>query len=317
MDNSRRKLLQAIAIAFACLPFQRSLAALAPSSEGLSGNFQAIYDNPQYRGEFFKFLENVFHLYPETQMHQSITLATQRFLSDKEIYRDLQSNLGEIKPFLSELTYQIPALNKQKKVIAGQTVSLLDSDRRYEGYLEVGTTGRYLDALEEELNIVGERHFISERPATYAPPDMIDRGQVFKAGTDTALNHYRPNISQNIASNSIDLVTVYIGFHHCPVELREEFIGSIRDAMSPSGVLILRDHNVHNRKMERMVALAHDVFNMGTNESWKYNSDELRNFYSLAQLDEMLVQFGFSSNGIQLFQDGDPTKNALMMYKKS
>lgn len=317
MDKSRRKLIQAIAVALASTPFQNSLAALASATEESSSNFRYIYSNAQYRDEFLNFLTNIFHLYPEIEMHQSIALASKEFYTDENIYDNLQTNIESIKPFLSELTYAIPALNKQKKVIADQTTSLLDSDRRYQGYLELGSTGRYLDELEEQLDIVGDIHFISDRPATYSPPDMIDRGQIFKAGEFTQLNNYRPNIGQNIPNNSIDLVTVYIGFHHCPVELREEFIGSIRDSMSRNGVLVLRDHNVHDQKMTHLVGLAHDVFNMGTNESWKYNSDELRNFYSLKQLDKMLIQYGFRSNGTQLFQDGDPTKNALMMYKKA
>lgn len=60
--------------------------------------------------------------------------------------------------------------------------------------------------------------------------------------------------------------TLYIGFHHCQLELRETFLGSIRDVMKLDGYLylIVRDHNVHNQKMLKMVALAHDVFNMGT-----------------------------------------------------
>ena len=65
-----------------------------------------------------------------------------------------------------------------------------------------------------------------------------------------------------------------------------------------------------------MVALAHDVFNMGTKESWNYNDRELRLFYSLAELDELLIRYGFKSNGQQLYQEGDPTLNALMHYKK-
>jgi hypothetical protein len=317
VDNSRRRLLQAIGAILASAPFQNTLAALTSAAETSDSNFQYIYANALYKEEFYNFLKNVFHLYPEDEMHRQIALASMQYPTDRTIYGSVQNDIPEIKPPLSELSYAIPALNKQKQLIAGQTSTLLDSEKRYEGYLELGSTGRYLDALEEQLDIVGDMHFISERPATYSPVDMIDRGQVFKAGAFTSLNNYRPEIAQNIPANSIDLVTVYIGFHHCPVELREQFIGSIRDVMSADGILILRDHDAHNEKMSRMVALAHDVFNMGTNESWAYNDAELRNFYSLIELDKMLTQYGFKSEGTRLFQDGDPTRNALMRYIKA
>ena len=92
--------------------------------------------------------------------------------------------------------------------------------------------------------------------------------------------------------------------------------GSIREVITPGGYLILRDHNVHNEKMQKMVALAHDVFNMGTAESWDYNERELRHFYSLEELDAMLVKWSFKSDGRRLYQSGDPTLNALMLYRK-
>jgi SAM-dependent methyltransferase len=225
--------------------------------------------------------------------------------------------LPDIKPFLADLTYAIPALIKQKKIMAVQTASLIDGKRIYDGYLEVGSTGRYLDSLEEVLNIEGEIVFLTEKEATYSLVDMVDRGQVFKAGQDISLNEYKPDLLSHIPRNSLDLVTVYIGFHHCPVDLREDFISSVREVLRDDGVLILRDHDAHNEKMNKVVALAHDVFNMGTNETWDYNSSELRNFYSLNELELMLAKFGFKSKGDKLFQDGDPTLNALMRFSKA
>ncbi|MFL6551433.1 MAG: class I SAM-dependent methyltransferase, partial [Povalibacter sp.] len=115
----------------------------------------------------------------------------------------------------------------------------------------------------------------------------------------------------------VDLVTVYIGFHHCPVPLREEFLGRIRDVLRPGGVVIVRDHNVTDEPMRRMVALAHDVFNMGTKETWQYNDHELRNFYSLATLDRMMHAAGFKAEGQRLLQTGDPTLNTLLKYTRA
>ena len=200
--------------------------------------------------------------------------------------------------------------------MANQTQRLLPDKKRFEGYLEVGSTGRYLDSLEEVLDIKGEVYFLSEKAPTYSFEDMIDRGQIAKGGEFITLNNYSTKLAKTVPQNSIDLATVYIGFHHCPFELREEFITSIRDVLKPGASLILRDHHAHNETMWKIVSLAHDVFNMGTKESWSYNASELRNFYSLETLDQMLVEYGFQSSGERLFQEGDPTLNALMHYKK-
>lgn len=319
MDKSRRKIIAALGATLIMAPFSKVVKAaeLAGIASSDIGNFKYIYQNSSTKEEFYNFLVNVFNLYPEDKLNDLISEVTKSEDTDKQIYIKAQNQLPTIKPFLGDLRYSIPALRKQKEVIAKQTTDLLGKERKYNNYLEVGSNGRYLDSLEERLDIDGEIFLLSEFDSTYSPIDIVDRGQLLKAGKDVKLNNYKPDLAKYIDNQSIDLVTVYIGFHHCPVNLREEFITSIRDAMTDKGVLILRDHNVHNKKMLRMVSLAHDVFNMGTDQTWKYNEDELRNFYSLVQLEEMLSKFGFKSDGRKLYQQGDPTMNALMMYTKA
>jgi len=319
MDISRRKALVAIASSLSLASLSNiSAAASALLKVPSSNSFEFIYNNPEFKKEFFEFLVNVFHLYPENEMHNAIEQHTQKHSSDENIYKSLQESLSSIKPILADLTYALPALAKQKEVIGNQTTKLLGEEKKlFNGYLEIGSNGRYLDALEERLNFEGDVYFLSEVASTYSPVDMIDRGQICKSGVDIALNNYKSDLNSHIKTGSIDLATVYIGFHHCPLHLREEFITSIRDSLSSNGILILRDHNAYNKKMWHMVALAHDVFNMGTQETWEYNKAELRHFYSLVELDEILNKYGFKSNGQQLYQQGDPTKNALMRYQKA
>ena len=327
MDYTRRKYLKQLSLlsfALTTYPTSKLFASaknMAKESqilpESALGNFKYIYGSEKYRSEFFPFLVNVFNLYPEQKFHKLITQTTQDKQEDAKIYLSLRDKIKEIKPFLSELTYAVPALNKQKKIIAEQTLQLLPSINRINGYLEVGSTGRYLDEIEEHLKIRGDIYLIDSQPASFSPESIIDRGQIKEAGKFIPLNNYDTNIIKHIPKNSLDLVTVYIGFHHCPPNLREEFITSIRDVLKPNGKLIVRDHDAHNEKMNRVVALAHDVFNLGTNETWEYNEKEERYFYSLAFLDEMLNKYGFKTNGKRILQDGDPTLNSLMLYTKA
>lgn len=322
---SRRQLIKYIALlsasisapTFGQIESSTPVPALPGGKDLGTGNFAFIYRNPQLREEFLNFLINVFHLYPERQLQTLIQEAAETYNTDQNIYRHVQTKLTDIKPFLADLTFALPALNKQKSIMATQTMQLLDPDRRYEGYLELGSTGRYIDALEEEFNIVGERYFIAEKAPSYSLSDMIDRNQIWQAGPFIPLADYRPPMAKTIANNSLDLVSIFIGLHHCPIPLREEFLSSIRDTMKPGAYLLIRDHDAKNTKMRAVVGLAHDVFNMGTQESWDYNERELRHFYSLSFLDNWLSNSGFVGDGRRLFQSGDPTHNALMVYRKA
>jgi SAM-dependent methyltransferase len=279
-------------------------------------NFRFVYENAQFRGEFKQFLTNVFRLFPEDELHELIGRGVASRGGDVDVYTHLQGELGSIKPLLGDLTYALPALAKQKDVLAGQSAALIDSDGRYDGYLEVGSNGRYVDSLEERFDIVGDRVFVSERAPGYSLVDMLDRGQVGVGGRYIDLDDYRTDFAATIPRASIDLATVFIGFHHCPVPLREAFIGGLGECLRPGGRLLVRDHDVRDLKMWKLVALAHDVFNMGTLESWDYNARELRHFYPLDTLDVLLASHGFEPEGRRLFQDGDPTLNALMAYRK-
>lgn len=309
---TRRPFLQAMAGLFVLATVPARAAALANQQQ----NFQYVYNNSALRHAFNDFLANVFHLYPTAELDALIASCVVRGANDPQIYLECQQRLDAISPLLADFRFAIPALAKQKEMIATQTRQLLGSQSRFDGYLEFGSSGRYLDSLEESLQLEGPRYFVSERPAGYGPADIIDRGQVLQAGITYPLAEYRPALSANIAPSSLDLVTVYIGFHHCPVDFRDALLQDIRQVMRPGGWLVVRDHQVDSSDMWHMVALAHDVFNMGTRETVAYNNAERRNFYSLAFLDGMLQRNGFRGDGRRLYQAGDPTHNALMLYRK-
>ena len=279
-------------------------------------NFKLIYTNNRLKKEFFKFLKNVFNLYPENDMHQLIDEVTAQKNTDKEIYLEIQSKLNEISPFFSILTYQLPALFRQKEEMAKQSLQLLGKGSSYDGYLEIGSLGRYLDYLEERVNINGTRYYADGKEPGYSITQMIDRGQIFIGAQYIPMTDYHTDYSKFIPNESLDLVTVYIGFHHCPIDLRTTFISSIRNTLRVGGKLVLRDHDCDSDEQKTMVALAHDVFNMGTNESWDYNNKEIRNFYSLNFIVNFIQEIGFRFEKQTLFQEGDPTKNALMLFTK-
>ncbi len=280
------------------------------------GNFKTIYGNPKLKQEFFKFLKNVFNLYPENDFHNLISESTAKLSDDKEIYLDVQSKLEGITPHFSSLTHKLPALFKQKEEMAKEALMLLGEGTTYNGYLEVGSSGRYLDYLEEKVTIKGERYYADIKAPGYSIEEMIDRGQITIGAKYIPMADYRTEYAKFIPKESLDLVTVYVGFHHCPLDLRVAYISSIRDTLRKGGKLVLRDHDCNTEEQKTLVALAHDAFNLGINETWEYNQKEIRNFYSLDFICKFVEGIGFKFDKRTLFQNGDPTKNALMLFTK-
>jgi len=278
------------------LPFTgRALAGASDSIDAAVGNFRYIYSNPELRRDFLDFLTNVFHLYPEQDFHDVLIKLSTVDASDEQVYVALQEELSDIQPFLGVFRYAIPALKKQKAIMADQTQMLLHPESRYEGHLEIGSTGRYISVLEDRLDIVGDIFLLHTEEGGYGPEDIVERGQISKIGTHIDMGNYTTEFARVIPKNSLDLVTVYIGFHHCPIAKREEFISSVIDVIRPGGKLILRDHDAHNEDMWRMAALAHDTFNAGIDETWQFNEGELRNFYSLRFIIDYLEDLGLES----------------------
>lgn len=277
------------------------------------GNFRAIYLDPQLRGQFLLFLKNVFHLYPEGDFHELIARIARERLSDREIYEAVLAELPSIRPFLKEVRYALPALRKQKAIMCEQTLALLDGRKRFERYAEIGSTGRYFDRLSDALDFELEPVFIHSDKPSYQPSDIVERGRLSKVGSFQPLGAYEPLA---LPEGGIDLLTVYIGFHHAPPERRDAFVRSCHAALKRDGVLIVRDHDAADPSMVHLVALAHDVFNCGLELPWSTNAAEVRNFTSLQRLQEVLESSGFRPRGRRLLQEGDPTRNTLMRFDK-
>ena len=313
---NRRDCIAGLGALAATLVSPSVFSAAAAAWPDTVGNFRYIYSNPQLKREFLDFLTNVFHLYPEHDLHAALERLALSQESDRDVYEALQAEMGDLSPFLGAFRYAIPALVKQKKIMAAQTRMLIDPDARYDGHLEIGSTGRYIGILEDELNITGDVFLLHTREAGFGPEDIADRGQLAKIGTHIDMGNYSTRFADVIPHNSLDMVTVFIGFHHCPLETRHEFISAVRDVLRPGGVLILRDHDCHDEDAWRMAALAHDTFNAGTAETWQFNADELRNFYSIRFIIDLVEGLGMDNNNMLLYQPGDPTRNALTAFRK-
>ncbi len=296
---------------------ERGEAGLAPELLRDFGNFRGVYGDPDQRAAFRDFLKNVFHLYPESELDALIAGFTHGNVTDAEVYKSIERDLPGLAPFLGSVRYALPALAKQKQEMANQTKTILEGVSGVGGYLEVGTHGRYLDELMERVHVRGPVFTTAPTPATYSLVDIVDRGQLALPGEVVAWNDYAGFGETAVEPGSIDLATIYIGLHHAPESARVPYLQSLRALLSPGGRVVVRDHDVTNDAMRSIVGLAHDVFNVGTHESWSTNAAERRNFYSLEYLIALFESQGFRTLPHRLRQAGDPTLNTLLCFQKA
>lgn len=284
--------------------------------ENTGSEFKNVFLHPKRSDDFYRFLQLIFHLYPEDKFHYLISSTVKEKNSDEEIYKTVQNNLSKIKPFLSELTYSLPALKKQKKEMTRQVLELLENKKNINGYLEIGSTGRYISELKKSISLSGTIFLTNDVFPSNSIGDIFERGQYKKLGHFFPLNNYQAIQEKDIKNESLDLVTCHIGLHHCPEENLENYIKSIHRILRKGGMFILRDHDVKSTEMATFVSLVHTVFNLGLNVTWEVNSSEYKSFKSIQEWSEIVSSYGFSEAGKRLFQEKDPSDNALIIFYK-
>ncbi|HZM45087.1 MAG TPA: FAD-binding protein [Burkholderiales bacterium] len=287
------------------------------SNAALTSEFHAVYSEVKWHDDFYRFLQNIYRLYPEDRFHTLIKEGCAAHGEDEAIYRHVQKGLPAIKPFLADLTYALPSLAKQKKEMARQTLDLLDGRRDFDGYVEIGSTGRYVSELRRHLNLRGQLVLVNDLAPTYSPVDIVERGRLAKLGSWVPLADYAPIPATAVPDASVDFVTCYIGLHHIPPEKLEPFVRSVRRMLRPGGTFVLRDHDVTTPQMDKFVCLAHTVFNAGLGVPWEDNRRELRYFATVAAWSRRLQAAGFRDLGKRLKQAHDPTDNVLMGFVKT
>jgi FAD/FMN-containing dehydrogenase/SAM-dependent methyltransferase len=294
-----------------------TLEAPPPQAVRAGSEFRKVYSDVASQDRFYLFLQNVYRLYPEDRFHTLIKEACARHPRDEDVYRELQQKLPGIKPALADLTHALPSLAKQKAEMGRQTLEVLGERRRFLGYVEIGTTGRYVKTLRRRLEIAGDVVLVNDVAPGFSPVDVVERGGLRKVGRFVPLGDYAAIDPAAVPDASVDLVTCYIGLHHAPPDRLDGFLRSLARILRPGGVLVVRDHDVTTPEMHAFVSVAHAVFNAGLGVSWEVNRRELRLFAPAAEWSRRLVAVGFEDTGRRLRQAHDPTDNLLMAFVRT
>ena len=291
-------------------------APLAPRADAQASDFHAVMSKTDWHDRIYGFLHNVFRLYPEDRFNLLIKEACERYPTDEGVYRYLQQQLPQIKPFLGDLRLSLPALFKQKQEMRCQTLELLGERRTIHGYVEIGTTGRYVSALRSDIKFSGPLILANDIPPSNSPVEFLERGGIAKLGTYLPMKGFAPLPPEIIPDASIEMVSCYVGLHHMTPATLELFLASISRVLKPGGLFILRDHDVDSDDMFRFVGLIHTIFNAGTGASWEQNRDELRYFVSIEEWVKRLRVFGLVDQRARLLQAHDPSNNVLMAFTR-
>lgn len=289
--------------------------AAEPVAVAPAGEFRAVFADTVWHDRFYLFLQNIYRLYPEDRFHTLIKRLALELGSDEEVYRRLLREIGVIKPLLANLRLALPSLFKQKQEMARQTRALLAGRRDFEGYVEIGSTGRYISELRKQVRVTGGITLVNDKAPGNSPVDIAERGGLRKIGQYLPLDNYQP-LPASLADASVDMVSCYIGLHHCPPERLDAFVRSIVRVLRPGGVFILREHDVRDETMRTFVSLVHTVFNAGLKESWETNALELRHFRPLTEWVAYLQERGLKDSGQRTRQAHDPTDNVLLAFDK-
>ena len=295
--------------------YRAQASAIAADQASAAHDFAAVYGDVKWRDDFYRFLQNVFNVYPEDRFHWLVAEAVAEGGDEEAIYRRVLSRRSGAAVFLNPLRYALPSLFKQKQEMKRQTLSLLGDRNQFEHYVEIGSLGRYASVLRKSARLA-KVTLVDDRPPDNSPVQILERGGVHKLGSYVPLNHYAP-LSAAISDASVDLMTCYIGLHHIEPPDLQPFLQSLARVLKPGGLFIVRDHDVTNQPMFRFVSLAHTVFNAGLGEPWSANAEEKRYFRPVAEWVALLRNVGLEDVGARVLQANDPTLNTLMAFSKA
>jgi len=293
---------------------------LSPFHTQLSATnyYHQVETQPELKKGLEGFLTHIFTLLPARPLSDLIGTISLQSENDQESYRRLIKGLPSVSKHSSysfahhtKFFYRsFQPLTKQVDEMTRQTKQLVKT-KSIQGYLEIGTPGRYVKSLKKELDINGP---VFVMPSSQSSLALLERKSLLGFGKTVPLT-YQPINTTTIPDESLDLVSCYIGLHHIPPALLDGFISSLHRILRKGGKLIIRDHD-GTEKLKPLLHVVHSVYNAITGVSEKDERAEIRNFQPLQFWITTVTKQGFSVSDARLLQKNDPTQNTLLCFTK-
>lgn len=288
--------------------------------------YRDLLANEEGRDELRLYFKNIFSINDPERFIAAIDTAIEetkkqgRDINDRNIYEVLLKILpqfanGPLKAFAKT----IKALRVQQAEMANETAAALKAVgvTSVNGYVEIGSPGRYVRPLKDLIDIRGRVTAVND---VFGIPAMVESSWGF--GVPASLRSKKIKLKNHdmmtqieVPNESVDLVSMFIGLHHCPPHKLEAFVSSIYRMLRPGGHFVLRDHDADDRLLS-MAFMAHSTYNAGLGIPYGEELGEIRNLHPLGYWKALLAKAGLEFVGTEYKQEGDPTGNTLMVFKK-
>lgn len=297
-------------------PVSKSASVSNPLSSGPPTGFREAFNDPKLHDGFYRFLQNVYTVYPEDRFHALIHQLSRQHDSDEAVYRSLVRELPRLRPTLRRWLHALPKLAKHRLELAQQTVEFFGGRRVVHGVLDIGSHGAYLPALQRLLHLQGPVATLNEHLPRWTPSAIIERGQLWPRGLQLPLNAYEPVPTARLAPDSMDLITCYGGLHYCPPEKLDGFLASVVTLMRPGGLFVLLDHDTQSDRQQSFVRLTKAMAHAGDGMSWEQHQQRSVNLAPVSYWTAQLEAQGLQDTGFVMPQMDDPSDNVLMAFVK-
>jgi 2-polyprenyl-3-methyl-5-hydroxy-6-metoxy-1,4-benzoquinol methylase len=166
--------------------------------------------------------------------------------------------------------------------------------------------GDFTKAIGTKLNILDNTHCA----------DIIEysslKGLNFQKITSPKINH---------PDNTFDLITVSNVLHHVPDSSLLETVQELNRILSPTGTLILREHNVQPdeaREMTLVIDFAHVMYDdiLSVSLNWQEEGEYYSKYKSLEGWDKLFISTGFSLNDFRPNYNPVPKFNPIAQYMR-
>lgn len=284
-------------------------------------HFSFIYSDAYRKEKFHGFYDEVLRFVPADQMDDLIHQEVMRDpgANDQKIYSAIRKIMPEINPgSIESMSKVIEALNHQRQVLGEQSKALVLDKYEIDGYLEIGTDGTYINSLQERFagGFKGITYILNDKePGWFDSVSYLKRNTFFQNYQFVPSRNFSPIAEADIPTESLDMVTMYVGLHHTVAEKLDDFLESLNRILREGGVFILRDHDL-NEMNESYVHLAHMTFNLATDVTMEDEVNEYRDFHPMQYWVDIVERHGFSVQSERLQQEGDPSDNTLIRFTK-
>lgn len=281
-------------------------------------HFKIMMSSEENKKAFAGFLEVVLQRVDSKPFFDLLSDILEYNDTHEEIYQELCKRLPEVMPgAIGSLKRILESLSSIKSDLGAQARMLLPSSlKTIDGLVEIGYPGRFVKTFTDNYTVKGPIVAVLEGESI---TDYIQTGGPRPYDRFAKLDYKNPNLS-DLADNSADVITCYVGLHHFTKEGLDVFLKDVKRVLRDNGHFLLVDHDVTDDITLTMAHMAHSIFNAVTGVPIEEELNEVRLFAPIEYWKNKLAEHGLSYDVTgadePMIREGDPSKNRMVSFAK-